>query len=96
MFSDEEIQKLAKLSRLEIQAGEMDFYKKGLEDLLGYIDNIKSLDLSDVKPMVGVEDHSSKMRPDEIGVSISKDKSFANAPEVEQNHFAIPKVMGGN
>lgn len=96
MFDKEAVLKLAKLSRLELSDAEIEKAGKHLDELINYMDNIRSLDLSGVEPMVSIEQKNNGMRKDEVTPSLSREKAFENAPKVNQNHFTIPKVMSGN
>ena len=94
MLSKEEVLKIAKLSRLKISDAEIESFAKPLDKLLHYMEDLKALDLSDVEPMTGVEDAPTVLREDVPQPSLSYEQAFANAPEEENGHFVIPKVIG--
>ena len=85
MLEREEVLKLAKLSRLSIAEEDIPAIK-GLEAL-------KALDLSNVEPMTAVENGATILREDVPVQGFTLEQAFANAPAVENDHFAIPKVM---
>ena len=88
----EEIQKLAKLSRLHLDEKEIGKLKESLAEIMGYIDLIKKLDLSDVEPMMLADQKSGKpWRQDSPIPSLSREEAFKNAPSIKDKHFAIPK-----
>ena len=95
MLESEEIQKLAKLSRLSVSEEEIPAYKEHLDKMLNHLDALKALDLSQVEPMTAVENGNTVLREDVPVQGFSLDQAFANAPAVENDHFAIPKVIGG-
>ncbi len=94
MLSKEEILKIAKLSRLKLSDADIDSFSGRLDELLHHMEDLKSLDLSDVSPMTGVEDAPTVLREDIPQASLSHEQAFANAPDVENDHFVIPKVIG--
>ena len=94
MLSKEEILKIAKLSRLKISDAEIESFSGRLDQLLHYMEDLKALDLSNVEPMTGVEDAPTVLREDVPQPSFTHEQTFANAPEVENDHFVIPKVIG--
>lgn len=90
-----EIEKLAKLARLEVTPEEMEKLQGSLGDLLGYIDQLKQMKLDDVEPMTAVDDSPRPLRADVEQPMLPKEKALANAPAVNLEHFSIPKVIGG-
>ncbi|MGL1934062.1 MAG: Asp-tRNA(Asn)/Glu-tRNA(Gln) amidotransferase subunit GatC [Fibrobacterales bacterium] len=94
MITNEDVLRLGKLSRIAIKENEIEGYKKHLEKLVGYMDELQELDLANVEPMTRVDDHVTDLRPDVPGVSLSREEAFKNAPATGQDHFTIPKVIG--
>jgi aspartyl-tRNA(Asn)/glutamyl-tRNA(Gln) amidotransferase subunit C len=93
MLTEEELQKLAKLSRLEISAEEIPQLQEQFTKMLAHMDSLSKLDLSDVEPLTVVDENTGVMREDVVRESLSQQKAFQNAPAVEQNHFSIPKTI---
>ena len=48
-MTNEDIQKLGELAKIEIKPEEAEGFKKDFESILGYINQIESVDVSDVK-----------------------------------------------
>ncbi|MEZ4114166.1 MAG: Asp-tRNA(Asn)/Glu-tRNA(Gln) amidotransferase subunit GatC [Candidatus Paceibacterota bacterium] len=48
-MTNEDIQKLGELAKIEINPEEAEGFKKDFESILGYINQIESVDVSDVK-----------------------------------------------
>jgi aspartyl-tRNA(Asn)/glutamyl-tRNA(Gln) amidotransferase subunit C len=92
--SREQVLRMAKLSRLEITEGEIEKMAGSMSQLVAYMDQLKELDLKDVEPMLAVDTSARPMRPDEIQPGLDKEQTFRNAPEVNLDHFSIPKVIG--
>ena len=91
----EQILKIAKLSRLDLSDADVEKMTSSLNKLVDYMAMLKQLDLKDVEPMLAVDTSARPLRPDENVPSLTKDKTFANAPAVNMDHFSIPKVIGG-
>ena len=91
----QEIEKLAKLARLEITPEEIEKLQGSLGSLVEYLDLLKQMKLDDVEPMTAVDDTPRPLRPDVQAEMLPKEKALANAPEVNLEHFSIPKVIGG-
>ncbi|MCQ2089891.1 MAG: Asp-tRNA(Asn)/Glu-tRNA(Gln) amidotransferase subunit GatC [Fibrobacter sp.] len=95
MLEREEVLKLAKLSRLSVSEEEIPALKGHLDKMLNQMEALKALNLSDVEPMTGVDNGATILREDVPVQGFTLDEAFANAPAVENDHFAIPKVIGG-
>ncbi len=94
MLTEVEIQKLAKLSRLEVKPEEMSGLQEHFAKMLSHMENLKECDVTGLEPMTTVDDKAGFVREDEIKKSLSREEAFLNAPSVDQHHFAIPKVIG--
>ena len=93
MLEREEVLKLAKLSRLSIAEEDIPAIKGHLDKMLDHLEALKALDLSNVEPMTAVENGATILREDVPVQGFTLEQAFANAPAVENDHFAIPKVM---
>lgn len=91
----QEIEKLARLARLEFSPQEIEALQGSLGDLVGYLDMLKQIDLEGVEPMTAVDDAPRPLRTDVEAAMLPKEKALANAPAVNLEHFSIPKVIGG-
>ena len=91
----EELLKMAKLARLEITDAEFERMSDSLGQLLEYLDQLKQLNLDGVEPMTAVDSTPRPLRPDVEAPMLSKEQALRNAPEVNLDHFSIPKVIGG-
>jgi aspartyl-tRNA(Asn)/glutamyl-tRNA(Gln) amidotransferase subunit C len=88
-----QIERLAKLSRLELSEEEKVKLQTSLSDMVGYMEKLKSLDLSAVEPMMRVDESVKPLRPDVPRESLSTEEVFRNAPKENQGHFSIPKTV---
>ena len=94
MLTTEEIIKLAKLSRLEVKESEIEGLQQHFSKMLAHMDNLKECNVKGLDPLTTVDEDSGFVREDNQGESFPKEKTFLNAPSVDQDHFAIPKVIG--
>ena len=94
MLTEAEIQKLAKLSRLEVKTEDVIGLQEHFAKMLSHMENLKECDVTGLEPLTTVDDKAGFVREDEIKKSLSREESFLNAPSVDQHHFAIPKVIG--
>ncbi len=92
-ISREEVRHIASLARLKLSEEEITLYTKQLSDIIGYVDQLKELDVENVKPMSHVLDMVNVMREDKALPSLSREEVFRNAPDHDNEHFNVPKVI---
>ena len=62
----EDVLKLARLARLELSEDEIKEYQKELSAILGYVELLQNVDVSDLKPTNQVSGLTNVMRNDEV------------------------------
>src|SRR5580698_4336665 len=87
------VQHVAKLANLSLSDPEVDRFASELGRIVGYIEQLDSLDTRDVPPTANVSVDRAPGRPDEIGPSLDRDEVLAQAPEVESDGFAVPAFV---
>ena len=76
-----QVEAVAALAHLELDAGEIELFARQLGDILAYAGELQQLDTSGVPPTAyGVASRGAD-RPDEVRPSLSADEVFGNAPE---------------
>ena len=91
--SKEELLHIANLSMLEIKEDEIDNYLLNLQDILNFANTISNAPVEDLDITIGSGDSQNRFRKDEIDVFQDNEALLANAKEVEQNMFKLPKVI---
>lgn len=92
-ISRKEVEYIANLARLELSEEEIVHFQGQLEGILGYIDKLKTVDISGMAPMAHALDIKNVFRQDIIGKSIDAEKVLERAPQREGNFFIVPKVI---
>ncbi|NLO23175.1 MAG: Asp-tRNA(Asn)/Glu-tRNA(Gln) amidotransferase subunit GatC [Fibrobacter sp.] len=95
MLKTEEVELLAKSSKIEMSTAEIQKAKDYLNHSLAQLESLRALDLTAIRPTIGIEKAPPVLRQDSPKGSFVKAQVFKNAPQVESDHFAIPKVIGG-
>jgi aspartyl-tRNA(Asn)/glutamyl-tRNA(Gln) amidotransferase subunit C len=88
-----DIKHVAKLARLDLGPDEQAKYEKQLASILGYIDQLKALDVTGVEPLAHAGDFSNVFRADEPKPSLPVSEALQNAPEQAAGRFVVPKVV---
>lgn len=94
-----EVEKIAQLSNLELTAEETETFATQLSAIVEYIDQLNALDTSAVKPWqqrsAGELQTSYAVRDDRVEPSLGTEKALEQAPESDEGHFLVPRVIGG-
>ena len=64
-----------------------------LNNILGWVDELKKVDTEQIEPMLSVFNESMIMRKDEVCSETSDDLVLKNAPESKSGFFVVPKVV---
>ena len=93
-ISDDTIEYVGILAKLELSPQEKERAKKDMEEMLDYIDKLNELYVSGVEPMSHVFPVNNVFREDiPTDIDGSKDALF-NAPSVKNGGFEVPKTIG--
>ena len=88
-----DIEKVAKLARLNLKPEEKTKLSKDLENILGYVKTLEKLNTGGVEPTSHVLNLENVFRPDEAKDSQVRDKALAQAPQTEGKFFKVPKTV---
>lgn len=93
IISDETIEYVAILAKLELSAGEKVKAKQEMAKMLDYFDMLNDLDTSGVEPMSHVFPITNVFREDVVVNGDDSENMLANAPAQKDNYFSVPKVI---
>ena len=88
-----DVKYIANLARLALTDAEIDHFQDQLEGILGYIDQLKQLDVTNVEPMAQVLDSKNVTREDKIKKSLDVAEFIKTTPSHSGNFFKVPKVI---
>ena len=95
VISDETIDYVGILAKLELSDEEKEKAKKDMEEMLDYIDKLNGLDTSDVEPMSHVFPVNNVFREDVVTNGDGTKQTLANAPEKKDDSFVVLKTIVG-
>jgi aspartyl-tRNA(Asn)/glutamyl-tRNA(Gln) amidotransferase subunit C len=87
------LQKIAHLSRLELDPSKEDKLKADLEEILNWVDKLNELDTDGVEPLINMSFEVNAFREDKIMEPLSQARGLYNAPDKEGDYFKVPKVL---
>lgn len=83
---------VADLARLKLSAEEIATFRKQLGDVLGYVSQLKEVDVEHVS-LLGEADLKNRLRADDVQPSLPATETLANAPKQDNNLFVVPKMV---
>jgi len=92
-ITKQEVERVAKLARLEITPAEKDTFAKQLSQILTHVEKLKQYDTKSVEPTATVLGQVNVFRDDDVRPSLPVAKALANAPEREGDGFSVPKII---
>lgn len=93
IISDETIEYVGILAKLELSDEEKEQAKKDMANMLDYIDTLNELDTSGVEPMSHVFPVNNVFREDVVTNRDDREEILANAPEAKEGAFVVPKTF---
>jgi aspartyl-tRNA(Asn)/glutamyl-tRNA(Gln) amidotransferase subunit C len=88
-----DIKYVAHLARLHLTPDEENKLGAQLGHILGYIEKLNELDVSNVEPTAHAVPMVNVTRPDEIRPSLPHDAALRNAPGRANGLFVVPKIV---
>jgi aspartyl-tRNA(Asn)/glutamyl-tRNA(Gln) amidotransferase subunit C len=97
IINKKELERLAKLARIELDPSEEEKLLKDLGDILNHVRQLQELDTANVPPMTGGTDLKNVLRPDaeEDGgrESTNRGAGVAAFPESKDGYLKVPPVF---
>tara|TARA_B100000886_G_scaffold322076_1_gene264787 strand:- start:938 stop:1228 length:291 start_codon:yes stop_codon:yes gene_type:complete len=87
------IEKLAKLSQLDLSQEAKSKMEQDLNKILAFVDELNTLNTDDVEPLVYINEEVNKLREDKVGEHLPQEKALKNAPDKDSDYFKVPKVL---
>lgn len=88
-----EVKHIADLSKLSFSDSESERMQGHLDTVLGYFEQLDSVDTSDVSPTAHILDKVNVLRADVAKESMPREQLLANAPEKNDECYIVPRVV---
>ena len=88
-----DIEKVARLSRLDLSEEEKETFGNQLEQILTYMEQLNRLDTKGTEPTSHAIPVYNAFREDETKPSFPKDEVLGISPEQEDGHFKVPRII---
>lgn len=93
MITDETIEYISVLAKLELSDEEKELAKKDMGRILAYIDKLNELDTNGAEPMSHIFPVQNVFREDIVKNEHDREAILANAPEAKNGSFKVPKTV---
>jgi aspartyl-tRNA(Asn)/glutamyl-tRNA(Gln) amidotransferase subunit C len=88
-----DIKYVAHLARISLSPDEEKKLAAQLGNILGYIEKLKELDVTNIEPTAHAVPMVNVTRADEIRESLSNEGALHNAPKSANGLFIVPKIV---
>ena len=88
-----DIEKVARLARLELSEQEKQVFGNQLEQVLSYMEQLNRLDTAGIEPTSHAIPVYNAFREDETRTSLPKAEVLGIAPDQEEGHFKVPRII---
>jgi len=89
----EEVRHVARLARLALSDEELETCREQLATIIDYVDRLRKLDVDDVEPLAHPLPLVNRLDDDAVEPPLSVEAVRANAPAMEGDHIAVPRVI---
>ncbi len=93
IISDETIEYVGILAKLELSEEEREQAKRDMGDMLDYIDKLNELDTEGIEPMSHVFPVNNVFREDVVENGDDRENMLANAPQKKDGTYMVPKTF---
>jgi aspartyl-tRNA(Asn)/glutamyl-tRNA(Gln) amidotransferase subunit C len=87
------VRTIAQLARIRVADEQLDGLAGELSGIIQWVEQLAELDTTDVEPMTSVTAMTLQLRADDVTDGGDRDAVLANAPEVVEGFYAVPKVV---
>ncbi len=87
------VERVAHLARIAVREEELEPLAVELNSILAWVEQLNEIDTDAVEPMASVHDETLRQREDKITDGGKQADVLANAPDVADGQFVVPRVI---
>ena len=92
-ISEQEVRKIAELSRLSLSNDELKKRTEDMNNILNYMDTLNEIDTEKVEELYNVHDMNNSLREDKYESSLDKEDVLANSPSSNSDYVEVPLTV---
>ncbi len=89
----ETLQKIAHLSRLDINEKDTDQMLRDMSNMLTFVEKLNEVNTDGVAPLTTMSHEINNFREDVAKFELTHDEVLRNAPKKDRDYFRVPKVL---
>lgn len=90
-----QVEHVARLASLSLTQDEADRFTKELGAIVGYVEELMTLDTTDVPPTTHGQLERMVLRSDDVRPGLTQGAALAQAPRQSDGGFAVPSFLEG-
>lgn len=92
-ITEETVDRIAELSKLEFNAAEKQVLVGDMNKILTFMEKLDEMDTEGIEPLIYMTDEVNALRKDEVKHDVSHEEALKNAPKKDSDYFRVPKVL---
>ncbi|WP_054871219.1 Asp-tRNA(Asn)/Glu-tRNA(Gln) amidotransferase subunit GatC [Caloranaerobacter sp. TR13] len=88
-ISQKEIERIAKLAKLEIYEKDIEKFTNQLTAILELVEKLKEIDTEGIEPTYNIHNSKNFFREDKVEPSLEREKVLSNAEEVRNGYLVL-------
>ena len=92
-ISEQEVRKIAELSRLSLSSDELKKRTEDMNNIINYMDTLNEIDTDNVEELYNVNDMSNPLRDDTFEKSLEKKDVLKNSPSSNDDYIEVPLTV---
>lgn len=92
-ISIEQVKHVANLARLSVSEEEAELFRKQLEAMITFAEQLNELDTENIEPTSHVLKMHNVLREDKAEAGLPQEEVLRNAPEHQDGYFKVPSII---
>ena len=92
-ITNELIDHIAHLSRLEFDGDAKEVIKQDVTNMIAFVDQLNTIDTDNVEPLIFMTESINVLREDVSKQTVSQEDALKNAANHDSDYFKIAKVL---
>ena len=92
-ISEQEVKKIAELSRLSLSSDELKKRTEDMNNIIHYMDTLSEIDTDNVEELYHVHDMNNTLRDDSFEESLDKKDVLKNSPSSNEDYIEVPLTV---
>lgn len=92
-ISKDLIDSLSKLAKINLTKEQEEKYAGEFSSIMGYMDEIKNLDVENIPETARVSDEGNVLREDVVKQSLDQKEALKNSKNTHNGYFLVPQIL---